>query len=125
MKGKARSGLYITDLEKSEKSDTEDKEDMFLSAGETKSTLNPMKKSSAKYFKENKEEFGKTRDHFLAYIINDQTKFADFNKIDSFYLNSIMEYTTKMNVQSKILMEKNEKLRQLEETINEVKIIII
>ena len=130
MKTNTKSFTFITDLEKvqntnSDKAiDTEDVDQAGKTGryGETKTTFATMNKSTAQFYKDHVTEFNKTRDDFLAYIINDQTKFADFNKIDNYYKSSIVEYVTKLNKQNIILNEKRAKLKLLDEAISSVSI---
>ena len=134
MKGKSTSqtnqpNTFITDLEKDdeniqsgEKETPMEKvmETTFQAAGETKSTLNPKMLSSAQYFKHHETDFYQTKEDFLAYIINDQTKFADFSKIDKYYQENIVDQIKKLNVQAKILADKEAKLKQLNDNIQKV-----
>ena len=80
---KSKNKLLITDLEKDENLSSDknepnevmEKENLVLSeAGETRSTLRATKAtklSSAQYMKSHLNDFHKTREDFLAYIIND------------------------------------------------------
>jgi len=136
---KAKGNTYITEVDKDKgninktlETEAQEKVDelrdtAYLSGGgETKTTLNPLKSlSSTKYLKNHTEDFNNTRDSFLAYIINDQTKFADFNKIDGFYRDNIVELVTKLNVQNIALNEKKAKLKQVEDSIQRVYFLIL
>jgi len=131
---KAKGNTYITEVDKDKgninktlETEAQEKVDelrdtAYLSGGgETKTTLNPLKSlSSTKYLKNHTEDFNNTRDSFLAYIINDQTKFADFNKIESYYKESIVDSITNLNITKKEINDRQKKLERLNHTIDQV-----
>ena len=76
--------------------------------------------SPAKYFKTHTQVFENTKESFLGYIINDQTKFADFNKIESYYKESIVDSITNLNITKKEINDRQKKLERLNHTIDQV-----
>ena len=105
---KTTSGLYITDvpiettnqvLEEKENTNTDNPQPNKKKAEVVKQM------SPTKYLKSNQQEYSKTQDQFLNYIINDQTKFADFNKIESHYSESIVGHFSEINRRKRLIDE--------------------
>jgi monomeric isocitrate dehydrogenase len=58
-----------------------------------------------------------TKQDFLEFLIQEETKFADLEKIEDFYDNSKIKNFTQFNKNQNLIINKKEELKKLEETI--------
>jgi len=120
---KNQNTLFVTDFQHDSKTQHSEKESdpsVNMTSIESKALLNTKRMSPAKYFKTHTQVFENTKESFLGYIINDQTKFADFNKIESYYKESIVDSITNLNITKKEINDRQKKLERLNHTIDQV-----
>jgi len=58
-----------------------------------------------------------TKNEFLDFLIQEETKFADLEKIEDFYDNSKIKNFTQFNRNQNLILNKKEELKRLEESI--------
>jgi len=114
--------LFVTDFQQDSKTHThsnKESESLLMTSVESKGFLKTMM-SPSKYIKTHTKVFENTKDSFLGYIINDQTKFADFNKIETHYKDSIVNSITILNKNEKEIRDRMKKLDKLNHLIDQV-----
>jgi hypothetical protein len=58
-----------------------------------------------------------TKQDFLEFLIQEETKFADLEKIEDFYDNTKIKKFSQFNKNQNLILKKKEQLKKLEETI--------
>jgi len=115
--------LFVTDFQQDSKTHThsnkESEQSILMTSDESKGFLKTMM-SPSKYIKTHTQVFQNTKESFLGYIINDQTKFADFNKIEAHYKDSIVNSITILNKNEKEIRDRMKKLDKLNHLIDQV-----
>ena len=124
MKTQSQNNIFVTgaDLQhesKTQHSDKDSDQSVDITSNESKALLQT-RMSPSKYLKTHTQVFENTKESFLDYIINDQTKFADFNKIEAYYKESIVTSIEVLNVNKKSLGDRMKKLQNLNYLIDQV-----
>jgi hypothetical protein len=104
------SSLYITEIQHKTRPKSADNNDLNKSVSKFKRTIIPPRKS---------EMFNRTKKDFLDFLIQEETRFADLEKIETFYQNISINNFKKYNDNEKEVEKKKLELIKLQELIEQ------